>query len=185
MTISVLTVAVFGSSRVSPESKDYDDAIRCGRLLAEAGFTVATGGYAGTMEAVSRGAREAGGLAIGVTVPAVFPDRPGANAFVTDERPAPGLIPRIEELLALSDASITLPGSIGTLAELLLAWNLAFVARFSDDIPKPVVTVGNQWRRLVADLTESLTTDASVVTCAGTVDEAVAVVRDRLAQPPG
>jgi uncharacterized protein (TIGR00725 family) len=185
VTAPGMVVAVFGSSGATPELGEYRDGLRCGRLLAEAGFTVATGGYGGTMEAVSRGASEAGGLAIGVTAPTVFPDRPGANSFITDERPAVGLVPRIEQLLSISQASIALPGSIGTLAELVLAWNLAFVARFTGETPKPVITVGDLWRRLVADLARALVTDLSVVTCAGTVDEAVTSVRQRLLQPSG
>jgi len=178
-------VAVFGSSGSDPQSTEYADAVRCGRLLAEAGFAVATGGYAGTMEAVSRGATEAGGKAIGVTAPAVFPGRPGTNPYITEERPAPGLVLRIDRLLSLSSASITLPGSVGTLAEMVLAWNLAFVARFTGEAPKPVVTVGARWRRLVADLTDVLATDGSIITCTATVEEAVVEVRRRLAQPSG
>jgi uncharacterized protein (TIGR00730 family) len=178
-------VAVFGSSATVPDSGEYADAMRCGRLLAEAGFAVATGGYAGTMEGVSRGAVEAGGAAIGVTAPSVFPGRFGANRYVTEEMPAEGLLARIDRLLSVSGASIALPGSIGTLAELLLAWNLAFVAPFSGDTPKPVVTVGPGWRRLVADLTVELATNGSLITCVATVDEAVEEVRLRLPQPPG
>jgi uncharacterized protein (TIGR00725 family) len=61
-------VAVFGGHAPAPGSADYEMARELGRRLAEAGFIVMSGGYGGTMEAVSRGAREAGGLAIGVTV---------------------------------------------------------------------------------------------------------------------
>ncbi|HEX5630970.1 MAG TPA: DNA-binding protein, partial [Acidimicrobiia bacterium] len=72
-------VAVFGSARSIEGDGDYEAGVRCGELLAAAGFAVSTGGYAGLMEAVSRGARSRGGTVIGVTAPAVFPDRPGAN----------------------------------------------------------------------------------------------------------
>jgi len=74
---------------------------------------------------------------------------------------------------------------VGTLAEMVLAWNLAFVARFTGEAPKPVVTVGARWRRLVADLTDVLATDGSIITCTATVEEAVVEVRRRLAQPSG
>ncbi len=185
MSPDLPVVAVFGSSRSDQGSDEYSDAVRCGRLLAEAGFAVATGGYAGTMEGVSRGAAEEGGNAIGVTVPSVFPGRAGANPFLTEEMPAPGLVLRIDRLLSLSVASIALPGSIGTLAELVLAWNLAFVARFTDGAPKPVVTVGPMWRRLVPLLTEELATDGSLLTCVATIDEAVAEVQRRLPRRAG
>ena len=72
-------VAVFGASSPRPGDDSYDVGVRCGRLLAEAGFAVATGGYAGLMEAVSLGARQVGGRVFGVTVPDVVPDRPGGH----------------------------------------------------------------------------------------------------------
>ncbi len=169
-------VAVFGAS--SPVAGDpvYDDGVRCGRLLAEAGFAVATGGYAGLMEAVSLGASEAGGRVIGVTVPEVFPDRPGGNAHLTEETRTASLLERIHEMVDLSVASIALPGSLGTATELLVAWNLAYVVRFTGAMPKPVIAVGEQWQRLVPLLTEELRTDGSLVSVVGTVDEAVQIV---------
>ena len=60
-------ITIFGSSRPLPDSEDYQTAFDAGRSLARRGFTVCNGGYAGTMEAASKGAREAGGKTIGVT----------------------------------------------------------------------------------------------------------------------
>ena len=61
-------ITVFGGSRCGPEAREYSDALKLGRLLVEAGFEVCSGGYAGVMEAISRGAHEAGGNVIGVTM---------------------------------------------------------------------------------------------------------------------
>lgn len=169
-------VAVFGASSPRRGDPSYEVGIRCGTLLAEAGFAVATGGYAGIMEAVSLGARRAGGRVIGVTVPGVFPDRPGGNEHLTEETRAATLLERIHEMVDLSVASIALPGSLGTATELLVAWNLAYVARFTSAVPKPVIAVGGQWRHLVPLLTAELETDGSLVTLVDTVDEAVAAV---------
>lgn len=149
----------------------------CGRLLAEAGFQVATGGYAGLMEAVSAGAHHAGGHVIGVTAPEVFPGRSGANRHVAEERMALSLTERIHAITAMAAATIALHGSLGTATELLVAWNLAFVARFSHGSAAPVVAVGPRWRRIVTDLAEVLETDGSLVTCVPTVEDAVAEVR--------
>ena len=151
--------------------------MRCGALLAEAGFVVMTGGYGGLMEAVSRGARDRGGTVFGITAPEVFPDRPGANEFVSHERPAPHLLDRIHDMTRTSAAAITLPGSLGTLTELVAAWNLAFVARFSGTAPKPLITVGEQWATLVDHLASTLDADRSLVLTVATVDDAVKVVR--------
>jgi hypothetical protein len=170
------TVVVFGASRTRPGDADYDDAQECGRLLGEAGCDVMTGGYMGSMEASSRGATAVGAEAIGVTAPDVFTGRSGANDFVTREIPAATLTSRIDTMIAMSDAAIALPGSIGTLTELMVAWNVAFVARFADGAPQPVVAVGERWARIIPDLAERLETDPDLVTCVGTVQEAVEVV---------
>ena len=107
-------VAVFGASVSLPGDALYEQGVRCGRLLAEAGFGVATGGYDGVMEAVSLGAKEADAEVIGVTAPSVFPDRAGGNAHLTQETRARSLLERIHELAVTSVAAIALPGSLGT-----------------------------------------------------------------------
>lgn len=169
-------IAVFGSSQARPGDGLYEEAVRCGDLLAQAGFGVVTGGYGGVMEAAARGASRRGARAIGVTVPSVFPDRSGANEFVSDEMPAAHLMERIHALTDMTDGWIAMPGSLGTLAEMAIAWNLAFVARYSGTRPKPLVTVGEVWAALVDHLAGSVAADRSLVITAPDVDEAVATV---------
>ena len=62
-----MNITIFGGTKPQPGDADYREAERLGSLLARAGHTVITGGYIGTMEAVSKGAAEAGGHVIGVT----------------------------------------------------------------------------------------------------------------------
>jgi uncharacterized protein (TIGR00725 family) len=180
-------VAVIGASQTRPEDPDYRDAMRLGRLLVEAGYAVASGGYGGLMEAVSAGAAEVGGRVIGITAPAVFPGRLESNRYVTDERPAATLTERIHDLLTISDAVVALPGSLGTLTELVVAWNLAFVAPFSSRRPAPIVALGPTWAELVPLLTKRLATDGGPVQCVATVEEAVAAVKRKrtTCQSPG
>lgn len=173
-------IAVFGASKPSPGDGAYADGVTCGRLLAEAGYGVVTGGYGGIMEAVSLGAGGAGGKVVGVTVPRVFADRSGANEYVAEERQAPGLVERIAEMTELSAGSIVLPGSIGTLAEFGVAWNLAFISRFSDSVPKPLVAVGSIWREVVGHLADRLDTDDGLVTLVESATEAVEAIRHRV-----
>ncbi len=173
-------VAVIGASQTQSGDPDYRDGIQLGRLLAESGYTVATGGYGGSMEAVSAGAAQAGGEVIGVTAPTVFPARSGANRYVTDERPAATLTERIHDLFAMADAVIALPGSLGTLTELLVAWNLAHVAPFGGGTPLPVVAVGPLWNGLVSELADRLATNADLVHCVDTVEQAVTAVMTNL-----
>lgn len=172
-------VTVFGSSTIPSSHPDFEAGVRCGRLLAEAGYAVATGGYGGLMDAVSRGAAEAGGRVIGVTAPKLFPRRPGANAFVTEEIPADTLNRRIDCMLTMSAATIALGGSIGTFTELMVAWNDAYIAGLSGT-PKPVIAVGSEWSELIAMLGERLDTDDGLVTCVPDVEAAVAEIRRRL-----
>jgi uncharacterized protein (TIGR00730 family) len=173
-------VAVFGASSPSPGDVEYEQAHRCGQLLAEAGFSVVTGGYGGTMEATSQGAAAVGGHVIGVTAPAVFSSRSSANDYVAEEIPAPTLTKRIDIMIDLAAATIALNGSIGTLTELMVAWNVAFVTRFSATEARPVVAVGERWRQLLPELAETLATDVALVVIVDDVDSAVSVVRKTL-----
>lgn len=158
----------------------YNDAERLGRLLGEAGYSVATGGYSGVMEAVSSGARSAGADVIGITAPPVFPLRSGVNGYVTKEIPANSMSERIHRLIDLPDAYVVLGGSIGTLTELMVAWNTAFVTRFSDSHPKPIVAVGPPWQELVPHLAGALRTDLSYVSLVAGIDDVLPKIGARL-----
>ncbi|XOB98198.1 LOG family protein [Deinococcota bacterium DY0809b] len=144
----VPVVAVFGSSRTAPGTSAWAQAEAWGRAVARAGFAVASGGYGGSMEAVSRGAKAAGGLVIGVTAPDLFKSRSGANAHVDLELPAPTLTGRIERILEVSRAALALPGGLGTLTEILVAWNLAYIQRLQGEPPFPI-GVDAAWRPLL------------------------------------
>ena len=60
-------ITIFGTSRARPGDSTFTLAYETGALLAKAGFTVANGGYGGTMLAAAKGAAEARGEIIGVT----------------------------------------------------------------------------------------------------------------------
>jgi uncharacterized protein (TIGR00730 family) len=138
-----LNITVFGGSQPQPGSPAYSEACELGRLLAEASHTVLTGGYIGTMEAVSRGAAGSGGHVIGVTCTEIETWRPvKANAWVLEERRFATLQERLNELVRACDAAIALPGGPGTLTEIALTWNLMIV----HSIPaKPLILVGKNW----------------------------------------
>src|SRR3979490_1010825 len=119
-------ITVFGGSRVEPDSDEYLAAQQLGRALAERGFSVVTGGYNGVMEAVSRGAKEAGGHVIGVTGAVIarnFERVP--NSFLDQEVRTAALLERIDKLVELGAAYVILPGGAGTLAEPGIVWNPA------------------------------------------------------------
>jgi len=137
-------VSVFGSSQARPGQEGYQIAEEVGRMLASHGFAVANGGYGGCMEAVSRGARAAGGEVIGVICGA-WPTRP--NAFVSEVVRTGNLCERLRTLIELGTAGyVVLPGATGTLLELAGAWELASVKTPG---ARPIICVGEYWRPLV------------------------------------
>jgi uncharacterized protein (TIGR00730 family) len=140
-------IAVFGSSEPSPGEPAYEAARRVGRLLAAAGFDVVTGGYGGVMEGASRGAREGGGAAIGVTS-AIFAARP-PNPYLSETIETPDLVARTGALIDASCGFVVLPGKSGTLAELTLLWALHRAGSLG---ARPVVLLGARWRPLLHHL---------------------------------
>lgn len=177
------TVAIFGSSRATSDQPLYRDAYKLGRTLAEAGLVIANGGYGGLMEATGLGAAEVDGTVIGVTAPSVFPDRSGANTSVSREIAADTVALRIAHLVDAADATIALPGSLGTTAEFIVAWNTCFVAPLSGRRPKLNIAVGPRLRRLVEHLSEELGADASLITCVDSMSEAAEIAIDHFDLP--
>jgi hypothetical protein len=139
---------VFGASEPAEGSPEYREAYEVGRLLAISGFTVINGGYGGVMEASARGAREAGGRAIGVTTRA-FSFRPGANPFIDVEHREPDLYARTRRLIEEACGFVVLPGRSGTLAELAFLWALRKANLLG---PKPVLLLGPPWEDLLQQL---------------------------------
>jgi len=141
-------IAVFGSSTAKPGSPAYVLAHALGGEIARAGADVMTGGYHGTMEAVSRGTHEGGGHVVGVTVE-LFEKRGPVNAFVKERVHTPDLYERLRHLLDRATGFIVLPGSIGTLNELFLTWTLVSVGGRARE---PIVLLGEHWAGFVSAL---------------------------------
>ncbi|HKJ38109.1 MAG TPA: LOG family protein [Anaerolineales bacterium] len=139
-----MNITVFGGSQPKEGDTAYAEAQELGRLLAQRGHTVLTGGYIGTMEAVSRGANEAGGHVVGVTcedIEAWRAVRP--NQWVKEERREKTLIGRLQLLIEGCEAALALPGGVGTLTEVALMWNLMIV----ESLPRrPLILIGRGWQ---------------------------------------
>jgi uncharacterized protein (TIGR00730 family) len=139
-----MKISVFGGSQPKEGSQPYREAQALGAALAEHGHTVLTGGYMGTMEAVSRGAAGAGGHVIGVTCSDIEQFRPiGANAWVKEEWRTKTLMERLETLIENCNAALALPGGPGTLTEISLMWNLMIIESLS---PRPLILIGSTWQ---------------------------------------
>lgn len=149
-----MKVSVFGSSQPKPGDKTYTQALELGGLLAQRGHVVLTGGYMGTMEAVSRGAAEAGGHVIGVTCSDIEKWRTvGANPWVKEEIRKTTLTDRIMGLIENCDAALALPGGPGTLTEIAMMWNLMII----DSLPRrPLILIGNGWQSVIDQVYASM-----------------------------
>lgn len=139
------TVTIFGTGRAKEGDSAYMLAYETGRLLAQADFAVANGGYGGTMLAAAKGASEAGGEVIGVTCSAFKGST--ANKYVSREVVTASLDERLDTLIQLGRAYVVLPGGTGTLLELAKVWELKNKGFLKTD--KPIILLGGFWKPLV------------------------------------
>jgi uncharacterized protein (TIGR00730 family) len=141
-------VTVFGSARYPEGHPAYDLARRLGRGLAEAGFTVMTGGGPGVMEAANRGAHEAGGFSIGCNI--LLPEEQHPNPWVHEVVTFEHFYVRKVMLVKYSYAFVAMPGGLGTLDEVFEIATLIQTKKVQDF---PLVLMGVEfWRPLMAFL---------------------------------
>jgi uncharacterized protein (TIGR00725 family) len=141
-------VSVFGSSRPQESDPDYQDARALGRVLAENGFAICSGGYAGVMAAVSRGAKEAGGKTYGVTAD-FFSAK--ANPWIDVEVRVATWQERLFELIRLADGFVACKGGTGTLVELAVVWEMLNKSVMT---AKPFAALGDFWQPIIERVRE-------------------------------
>jgi uncharacterized protein (TIGR00730 family) len=141
-------VTVFGSSRPRAGDDQYAQAHALGAALAAHGFTVCSGGYGGVMEAVSRGAKEAGGRTLAVTA-RFF--RSSANEWIDEEVRVATWQDRLFELVKRGHGYVTCPGGTGTLVELAVVWEMLNKGAMAK---KPLVVFGDFWRPVIERVRE-------------------------------
>ncbi|MDQ3754221.1 MAG: LOG family protein [Acidobacteriota bacterium] len=166
-------VTIFGGSKCDEACEEYGQARRVGQLLAEAGFTICTGGYLGVMEAASRGAHERGGRVLGIVMNQ-FRSEP--NRYLTDKVATSHFYERLQHLITRSVGFIALRGGMGTVTELSLVWN-KLQTRVID--PRPLVLLGDCWPPVVGAWREHLIVsdaDVQLLDLASTAEEAVQII---------
>ena len=177
---SVKGVTIFGSSRSEPGSPDYLRAYAMGRALAKAGYPVITGGGPGDMEAVSKGAFEAGGQTIGVCIELPREEKP--NPYLTRVVSFRYFFVRKVMFVKYTKGFVILPGGFGTLDELFEALTLVQTSK----VPAfPIILTGDDefWEGLLGWLGSSLLRrgkigpeDLSILKRARTTEEVLALV---------
>ena len=171
-------VTIFGGSKCDESCAEYAQARRVGQLLAEAGFTICTGGYLGVMEAASRGAREKGGRVLGIVMNQ-FKAEP--NRYLTDKVASAHFYERLQNLITRSLGFIALRGGMGTVTEVSLVWN-KIQTRVIE--PRPLVLLGDCWPPLVKAWQEHLVVsdkDVSALDFAETPEQAVSIITRKAA----
>jgi hypothetical protein len=164
-----IEIGVMGSARLSESDKWWDLAHQLGGMLAGKGFVVVTGGYGGLMEAVSRGAHEADGKVIGLTMQHWTNVEP--NQWNGDLRWSTNYGTRLNHFLNC-DGMIALPGGVGTLSEMALMW----AASQTERRPLPLVLLGECWPPIIQALRENLVInerDLSLLRFAGDPEGAI------------
>jgi uncharacterized protein (TIGR00730 family) len=167
-------VTVFGSSQPQEGDADYTQAHELGRRLALAGYTLCNGGTGGTMRAAARGAREAGGRTVGVTMDIYIPDPP--NSWLDEEIRVADLFTRLQRLILPASGFVCLRGGCGTLAEWALVWTLLASGLVP---PAPLILLGEEWRPLLDSIRGGMLSrdrDWSFLQLAVTVEEVLALL---------
>jgi uncharacterized protein (TIGR00730 family) len=173
-------VSCFGSARVAEDDPRYAQARMTGRLLAQDGFTVITGGGPGLMEAANRGAQEAGGRSVGLNIELPFEQAP--NPYQDIELMFHYFFTRKLMFVRYASAFVVFPGGFGTLDELFEALVLIQTHKIRDF---PVVLMGTEfWGGLLDWMRERLAaermilpTDLDLMRMTDDPADAVALVR--------
>jgi len=172
-------VSVFGSARTPSDHPEYAAAQALGGALARAGYAVITGGGPGTMEAVNRGASEAGGISVGLGIELPFEQR--LNDWVDIGINFRYFFARKTMFVKYAQAFVIMPGGFGTMDELFESLTLVQtrkVTRF------PVILYGTAyWSGLLDWIRTSVlpggkisAPDIDLLTVTDSVDEIVARV---------
>jgi uncharacterized protein (TIGR00730 family) len=173
-------VSVFGSARTHPDSAEYATGLELGAALARAGYAVITGGGPGTMEAVNRGASEAGGTSVGLGIELPFEQR--LNDWVDLGITFRYFFARKTMFVKYAQAFVIMPGGFGTMDELFEALTLVQtrkVTRF------PVILFGSAyWSGLLEWIRATLlpagkiaAADLDLITLSDDIGEVVARIR--------
>ena len=143
---------IFGSARIKPDTKAYDDVYKLARYLAWEGIDVLTGGGPGLMEAANKGAKlgqkekRTKSLSYGLSIQLEW--EPTPNNHLDVKRHHHRFSSRLDDFMRLSHAVICTPGGIGTVLEFFFVWQLLQVKHAQS---RPIVLLDKEyWNGLIA-----------------------------------
>ena len=139
-------VCIFGSARIKPGTKAYDDAFMLARYLSWSSIDVLTGGGPGLMEAANKGARlgqqekRTKSLSFGLSIQLEWEPEP--NSHLDIKRHHMKFSSRLDDFMRLSNSVVCTPGGIGTLLEWFFTWQLVQVKHLE---PRPIVLLDKKF----------------------------------------
>ena len=178
-------VTIFGSARLKPATPAYNAVKKLAAELTKMGCDIISGGGPGLMQAANEGAHsieKAMHRSVGIRVELPFEQE--VNPFVGHAYEHRTFFSRLHHFMIVSDAFIVVPGGIGTLLEMSLAWQLLQVRKLYNT---PLIVVGKMWAELVEwgrrsmlrkgnELASDI--DFTIPHCVNTIAECVALVRE-------
>jgi len=145
-------VSIFGSTKTRPKDNDYQKAEETARRLVKEGYAIATGGGPGIMEAANKGAKEAGGVSVGLNID--LPEEQKPNKYIGTYLNFRYFFIRKVMFVKYAVAFVIFPGGFGTLDELFEPLQLIQTQKIK---PFPVILVGKEyWRGLLNWIKEVL-----------------------------
>jgi uncharacterized protein (TIGR00730 family) len=144
-------VAIFGSARIKPASKEYKESYELAKMIGSTGIDVVTGGGPGIMDAANRGHQAGRKLkhngdthSFGLTIR--LPREQEDNKHFDMKKDFARFSARLDYFIQLSNAVVVATGGIGTLLEFLYTWQLVQVEKIYDI---PIILLGDQWPPLI------------------------------------
>jgi uncharacterized protein (TIGR00730 family) len=177
-------VSIFGSARIKPDTKAYQEVYQLAYRLAQQGVDVVTGGGPGLMEAANFGAQKGSdqGHSRSIGLPIELPWESDANKHLDVKYHHRRFSSRLDEFMRISHAVVVTPGGLGTSLELFFAWQLMQVGHIS---PRPLLLWGKDfWAGLLGWLEQGPLQsnlldkkDLKMLTVVDSVDEVIEHLR--------
>jgi uncharacterized protein (TIGR00730 family) len=178
-------VTIFGSARIQPGTPAYERVKELAAALTEMGCDIISGGGPGLMQAANEGAPsvdpEALHRSVGIRID--LPFEQAINPYVGKAYGHGTFFSRLHHFMIASDAFVVVPGGIGSLLELSLAWQLLQVNRLHNT---PLILVGKMWEALIGwgrewmlrdGIELASAADFEIPRCTASVEETIALLR--------
>ena len=182
-------VTIFGSARLKPGTVAYESVKQLAAELTTMGCDIMSGGGPGLMQAANEGALSADPKALhrSVGIRVDLPFEQAVNPFVGQAYEHRTFFSRLHHFMIISDAFVVVPGGVGTLLELSLAWQLLQVRKLYNT---PLILVGKMWAELVEwgrrtmlregnELASEI--DFTIPHCVDTIEDTVSLIREKRA----